>query len=273
MQVVLRQDQIPSSLSLIFRILTKKSLAAEQPFPELTLRIDDFQLDAKQLAEYNNFCGFAPDQVPSCYPFVACQPAQLLFLSDERVPVNAMGMIHMGVSFEQQQPLALGETYQFTLSFGEQVRNDRGLEFELLGQFSHEGQVQASFRSRCFIKLEGESSGGRGPRERRQNREWQILNSMTFDSQQARGYARLSGDYNPIHLHSILARQFGFKAPIAHGMYMVAKMLANTPAALNQASFEFKRPALLPITGNIEHSEGAARFVNDKRKSIIECQY
>jgi hypothetical protein len=40
-------------------------------------------------------------------------------------------------------------------------------------------------------------------------------------------YARLSGDYNPIHLWPWSARLLGFKRPIIHGMHTVGRAVAE----------------------------------------------
>jgi acyl dehydratase len=36
-------------------------------------------------------------------------------------------------------------------------------------------------------------------------------------------YAAVVSDYNPIHLYGVTAKLFGFRKPIAHGMYFAAK--------------------------------------------------
>ncbi|GAB2945677.1 MaoC family dehydratase [Streptomyces heilongjiangensis] len=64
-----------------------------------------------------------------------------------------------------------------------------------------------------------------------------------------RRYGAVSGDRNPIHLHPLGARLFGFPRAIAHGMWTVARCLAEhgtPPAALVRA--EFRAPVPLPST-------------------------
>lgn len=58
---------------------------------------------------------------------------------------------------------------------------------------------------------------------------WQL---STQDGPQ---FAALNGDINFIHLHPILARLFGFKSNIAHGVYLVSKSIAamQTGEAIN----------------------------------------
>jgi acyl dehydratase len=66
-----------------------------------------------------------------------------------------------------------------------------------------------------------------------------------------RRYAAVSGDVNPIHLNPLVARLFGFRRAIAHGMWLKARCLAafegRLPDALT-AEVEFKSPLLLPST-------------------------
>jgi acyl dehydratase len=65
-----------------------------------------------------------------------------------------------------------------------------------------------------------------------------------------RRHAAVSGDWNPIHLHAWTARPFGFRRPIAHGMWTVARCLAEAPDAYEvlAARAEFRAPVPLPGT-------------------------
>jgi acyl dehydratase len=64
-----------------------------------------------------------------------------------------------------------------------------------------------------------------------------------------RRYARASGDYNPFHLHALLARPFGFPRAIAHGMWTLAWALAHLRDPLPDAhtvEATFRKPVLMP---------------------------
>jgi acyl dehydratase len=66
-----------------------------------------------------------------------------------------------------------------------------------------------------------------------------------------RKYGAVSGDRNPIHLHALTARAFGFPKAIAHGMWLKARTLAALEGRLPQAltvEVAFKTPVLLPST-------------------------
>lgn len=72
---------------------------------------------------------------------------------------------------------------------------------------------------------------------------WELPSSL------GRRYAAASGDCNPIHLHPLAAKLFGFPRHIAHGMWTFARCLAEagTPEHFT-ARAEFRAPVLLPGT-------------------------
>jgi acyl dehydratase len=66
-----------------------------------------------------------------------------------------------------------------------------------------------------------------------------------------RRYAAVSGDVNPIHLNPVVARLFGFRRAIAHGMWLKARCVAALEGRVPDAlvvDVEFKSPLLLPST-------------------------
>ena len=87
-----------------------------------------------------------------------------------------------------------------------------------------------------------------------------------------RRYAHVSGDHNPIHLHSLTAKAFGFPTAIAHGMWTKARCLAALESRLPESftvDAAFRKPILLPATVQFAEteSEGAVRFgVRDAAK-------
>ncbi|GAA5187642.1 MaoC family dehydratase [Ferrimonas gelatinilytica] len=273
MQQSIRTDQIPSNLTLLWKGFTKRCDNAE--LPDAQIEVANFRLDPAKLKRYNAFCGFESGALPLSFPFVATQPLQLMLLTDPDVPVKPLGMIHMGVRFVQSAPMDTDSDYRFVLNVGTQQRTDAGLEFELVGRFfGAQDQEVAAYYSRCLLRMPPpENSRRRRPaRTPRVTRDWQALASLTLDTASARGYAKISGDYNPIHLHRFTAKPFGFDAPIAHGMYMVAKVLSTVKTPLKAAEFDFKRPALLPISATVEGEGEALRLVNEGGKPLLEGQ-
>jgi acyl dehydratase len=66
-----------------------------------------------------------------------------------------------------------------------------------------------------------------------------------------RRYGGVSGDLNPIHVHALSARLFGFPTAIAHGMWTKARCLAALDPHLPgrfAVEVAFRKPILLPAT-------------------------
>ena len=64
-----------------------------------------------------------------------------------------------------------------------------------------------------------------------------------------RRYGAVSGDRNPIHLSGLGAKLFGMPGPIAHGMWLKARCLAELEETLPDAftaEVRFKLPLFLP---------------------------
>lgn len=74
-----------------------------------------------------------------------------------------------------------------------------------------------------------------------------------------RKFAKVSGDYNPIHLYPFTAKLFGFPRNIAHGMWSLGKALAKYPKATEvpyELTVLFKTPVLLPAQVVFREQEG-----------------
>lgn len=75
--------------------------------------------------------------------------------------------------------------------------------------------------------------------------------SWRLGADTGRRYAEVSGDRNPVHLSRLTARLFGFRRPIAHGMYTAGRALADVGPAAGHTfvwTAEFTKPLLLPAT-------------------------
>lgn len=73
--------------------------------------------------------------------------------------------------------------------------------------------------------------------------------SRSFTEQDSLDFARLSGDYNPIHLDPVAARRMMFGGTILHGMHLALAMAdqcisgVKPPLRITHISADFRRPA------------------------------
>lgn len=87
---------------------------------------------------------------------------------------------------------------------------------------------------------------------------------LQFGESTGRKYARISGDYNPIHLYAWSAKLFGFKTSIAHGMNVLALLLSRIEqnhTILNlpyTVSNQFINPVSLPCELTLQSSSATS---------------
>jgi acyl dehydratase len=69
--------------------------------------------------------------------------------------------------------------------------------------------------------------------------------TRTFTEEEVHTFARLSGDYNPVHFDQAFAELKGFKSPVAHGL-LTGSLLTEIGGQIgwlaSGMNFRFKRP-------------------------------
>ncbi|MDT4868169.1 MaoC like domain protein [compost metagenome] len=137
--------------------------------------------------------------------------------------------------------------------------HEKGVTFSLITRLEDqlglvwEGDSRILFRG---LRLPGEPA----PRANEQGLALEPLSQWSAPADIGRRYARVSGDYNPIHLSAPSAKLFGFPRAIAHGLWNKARCLAALESRLPAAGYEvevrFQKPVLLP--GEVELLASAA---------------
>jgi len=207
--------------------------------------------DKKVIKNYRIVCGFSedrPDIIP--IPYLQTLFIGLLgkFITSSFFPVNPMGLIQVFQSFELKRPVTTNETLDLTCTLESINKTEKGIETGFILEVISGGEVVwkgiSTFFTRSHVK-----------KKKRYNKkdETILTKKETFlvPSDTGRKYALVSGDYNPHHLYTVLAKLFGFKKAIVHGMWSLARVIASLDrefgihdAALVEASF--KLPIFMP---------------------------
>jgi acyl dehydratase len=252
----------PSLWTIYPRIVSSRKPALV-PEARVATRIDGslapVRVDADHLARYREVCGSSGDPrfLPMTYPHVLAGALHLAMLSSEGFPVKLMGLVHVANCIEQRRPLpadASGELRAFVHGHRE---TGRGQEFDLLTEWHTEGEIAWSETSTYLARRRQATAATAAapatPREASPLAADMPVTSTSFRAPAGlgRAYGRVSGDINPIHLSDLTARAFGFDAAIAHGMWSLARSLAELETGLQDAwprklEVGFKLPVLLP---------------------------
>lgn len=255
---LLQLPRLPSPLPAYRRALTsllRRRESADAPLPRRTIQVRGVAVPARQLEAYLEVCGLRPTpRLPITFPQVLAGRLHLHLLSDPDCPLPLLGLVHVANDIQQDQPIATEEMIDLRVRFGESREVNRGREFDLLTEAIVDGTTRwRAITTVLQITRRGERKGPPPPAEVTSAR----YLPLEAPADVGRRYARVSGDYNPIHLSTVSARLFGFPRAIAHGMWSLARCLAllqelrdHDPRRL---TVRFKQPLLLPARAALRY--------------------
>jgi hypothetical protein len=219
--------------------------------PETTLSREGVEVDRDHLAAYARVCGFrVRDELPATYPHMHAFPLHMELMTSGSFPFPAVGLVHIANRIDVRRPLRAGEAFDLEVRPTPVAEHPKGRAFSIVSTASVDGEVVWEEESTMLRRGKGSGSGDRAKKGRRAEPpaasvEWKLPGDL------GRRYASVSGDSNPIHMHPLSARLFGFPRAIAHGMWTKARALAQMESDLPgryTVDVEFKKPILLPST-------------------------
>ncbi|MEV0155336.1 MaoC/PaaZ C-terminal domain-containing protein [Micromonospora sp. NPDC050686] len=219
--------------------------------PAVELAVSGVTVDRAHLADYDRVCGFRlADRLPGTYLHVLGFPLSLRLMTGAEFPVPLTGIVHVANRITVHRPVEAGETVDFT-TYAENLRpHDRGRQLDVVLVGSVAGAEVWRGVSTYLSREPGKGGGerrdqGDRPAAPAAGAHWRLTRRVGTD------YARVSGDHNPIHTSRLGARLFGFRRPIAHGMWSKAHCLAALENRLPDGytvEVAFKLPVPLPTT-------------------------
>jgi acyl dehydratase len=235
-------------------VMTRRPPIAEVKDPrEISVSVRDVRIDAGLAARYAAMCGFDPAQgLPVTFPHVLATPLHLKIFALSAFALRPMGLIHLSNSIECPGALEAGRRMDITVAACNYRRTDAGLAFDMATTISADGEVL--WRETCVFLSRwpepAERSGARPPRPPRAPKDSASLAEFDVSLDTAWDYARVSSDFNPIHLSARAARFLGLRGAISHGMWSLARSLAQSPAPViprgTRIDTQFLTPVQLP---------------------------
>lgn len=251
----------PPALPALFLRAALRRRVTGRHLPELGVR-SQVTVDPQHLARYRQICGFADDhRLPAPYPHILAFALQMQLLTDSRFPFPLLGLVHLENHIRVLRPL--GGLGPFTVSVHVEAlqAHDKGVTFSLITQLHDQLGLLWEGDSRILcraLRLEGKPV----ERDAEAALPQRTLAHWRAPADIGRRYARIAGDYNPIHMFAATAKLFGFPRAIAHGLWNKGRALAELgtrlPAAGYGVSVRFQKPVLLPADLRLLSSEPAA---------------
>ena len=222
--------------------------AGSRGLPDTELEVRDVATDLDHLSDYTEVCGFdRMDRLPPTYPHIVAFPLAMRIMAERSFPFPVLGLVHIGNEITQHRPVSPDEPLSVRVRAEGLEPHDRGTQFTMAAEARVGDELVWDSRNVYLHRSKGGSGGG-GERKRREEpapaqAHWRVPGDI------GRRYGAVSGDRNPIHLHGWSAKLFGMPRPIAHGMWLKARCLAELEPALPDAfsvGVRFKLPLFLP---------------------------
>jgi acyl dehydratase len=245
------------------------------------LALDDVAIDRGRLAAYDRVCGFGVcDRLPVTFPHMLAFPLHLALMTERHFPLPAIGLVHIANRIVALRPIAAGERLSLRVWATPIEPHPRRRQFAIRTE-ARVGDDLVWEETSVNLRR---GAGGDPEREPLiappsaqalpATATWSLRGDL------GRRYGAVSGDLNPIHVHALTARLFGFPAAIAHGMWTLARCLAalgpeggTSARAGGPVTIEvaFRKPIPLPATVQFAESrsgdgEGIRFGVRDARR-------
>jgi acyl dehydratase len=219
--------------------------------PDLVLERTGVTTDARHLEAYAEVCGFPRgDTLPATYPHMAAFALHMTLMTDTAFPFAPMGLVHLRNTIRQHRPIGVDEAFDVTVHAADLRPHPKGSLIDIVTEVSTAGELVWDEVTTLFSRHKGGSAettpsplGGIEAPDGVVH--WKLAGDL------GRRYGAVSGDRNPIHLHPLTAKAFGFPSNIAHGMWTLARSLSAVQNRLPDAyevDVEFRKPILLPGT-------------------------
>jgi acyl dehydratase len=210
-------------------------------------------VDRGHLADYARVCGFpVEDALSPTYPHVLAFPLQVELMAGRSFPLPLPGLVHIRNTISVHREIDAAEPLDLRVHAERFVAHSKGAQVDLVTRVEADGEPvwhgRSTYLARGAGAPEGETPPVSAPPEASDG---PAVATWRVGADAGRRYAGVSGDVNPIHLHPLAARAFGFPRAIAHGMWTAARALSALQGRLPAAiiyEVAFGKPLLLPGT-------------------------
>ena len=240
-------------------VLSKKPYIAPDAtlIEPIDLEVRRVKLSAAHLRTYRDVCGvppgMSPTYVPPAYLHVLAMPLHMQLFVAQKFPVKVLGLIHLRNTIRVLKAVDLSVPLRLTVRFDTMRLTDVGQEYDFATRYDREGEVVWEEVSTMFARGNAPpKSGSKRPAIERSGHpaNGTTTTPVTVAENTGWRYARVSGDFNPIHLTARTAAMFGFKQAVAHGMWSMGRCLGAAAEQFAQEKIQvdtqFKLPVYLP---------------------------
>ena len=250
--------------------------------PDERVALTGIRLDLGELADYSRLCGFTLTGIlPLTYPHVLGFPLQMAVMAGDGFPLPLLGAVHVENQITVHRPLQADDQLDLVVHAQHLRPHRRGRQVDLVTAVSVGGELAwhgvSTYLARGPEHPKAPPSSpppleGLGPVTATASGPVWRLGENT-----GRAYAALSGDWNPIHVHALMARPLGFPSAIAHGMFTYARAVASLAPRVPDAGVTsrvwFRKPVRLPSTVRLRSGVRPGRTLSRLESTNAEVEH
>lgn len=226
----------PKNGSAMFRalVLPRKGFNTADGLPIIKAKWTSAQVDQTSLNDYLVTLNLEKrTHLPILYPHVMAGSMHMNMLSHKTFPIRLLGSVHLKNRITQYKAIPVDAIIDIHSEIASYRLVEKGLEFDFTTVATVNGEivwqeVSTSFQAGCF--------GGKTNPSKEKSFELDSLKtsektaSWKVPNNRGKKYAKITGDYNPIHISPLAAKLFGFKRDIAHGFGVLAEAIEYSAA-------------------------------------------
>lgn len=227
------------------------------PLPAVTRTLRGVTIDPDRLRTLREVTEDHAAALPLLAPHLLAFPLHMAAMTAGDFPFPAMGTVHLDNLVQRTRPLSVDEPLDLEVSFAGAYPHKKGALYQIITTARSDGELVWREVSTML------APGGRPTTD--ETAAPLVLpegdapakvsvTALSLGDNLGRRYGAISGDRNPIHLHPLAAKLFGFPRAIAHGMW-TASRLASTKAVSDvpnaSLAVRFEKPLLLPAKAEI----------------------
>jgi acyl dehydratase len=234
------------------------------------------RIDRASVRRYNRLLGFRGDELPLTWYYLLTQRAHLATMLAHDFPLRIAGLIHASNALEEHARYDPSVPMTVKTELHIESPDERGAVYCRLVTSGEQLGQPVFICNSTYLARKGIGKGKSAPAE--PPAALRHLLGWRLDSASGRGYARVSGDWNPIHLWRWSARLFGMREPIIHGMHTVGKVCAALQAAHDRRvvslSARFKAPVPLGSSLVLAADDASGTYiVSCDGRTVVEGRY
>jgi hypothetical protein len=272
-------SSVPNIKMLLLKAALKQSSYKRQKPSDISLPNKNFYFDGVELNDascllYHQVVDWEleSDIIHPCYLHSLAFPLHIMLLLLPEFPFPLLGLIHVNNQIRQLRPINNGEKLCVSSCFEKLKLHPKGWLFSIKVEFFSGSEVVWQSISTNLFRTDHGKAVNQSNKYSIDTFTKPIVTTLKLNASLGRRYAKVSGDFNPIHLSKWSAKLFGFKQHIIHGMWTKSyciSMLQKMDPSIFLHAFEinttFKQPLFLPNQVNLSVQSNESNSAHDKQ--------